>query len=160
MGTGKYCNESNGWCGDSAAHKRASWSKKYDKSDYEKWIGAYDQAEYVSDYIGEGWETAADAESSVAGIADVCVDGKRRCGPKFGGAFCTTGKYCNESNGWCGDSAAHKRASWSKKYDKSDYEKCIGAYDQAEYVPDYIGEGWETDVSVGDNEVNVETSLN
>ena len=50
----------------------------------------------------------------------------KRCGLKFGNAKCGGGgaapepawaKYCNEANGWCGKSDAHKNAQASTKYD-------------------------------------------
>ena len=40
-----------------------------------------------------------------------------RCGPKYKGQKCKLGKYCNESNGWCGTTDAHKNAQLSTRYD-------------------------------------------
>ena len=43
-----------------------------------------------------------------------------RCGPKFNNQFCSGNSYhiyCNEDNGWCGDTQAHRNAQASTKYD-------------------------------------------
>jgi len=44
-----------------------------------------------------------------------------RCGPIYGGASCATDAhpYCNESNGWCGSTDAHRDAQLSTAYDKA-----------------------------------------
>jgi len=44
--------------------------------------------------------------------------GSGRCGPKFGDKLCGKGgPYCNEANGWCGNTNAHKNAQPSTTYD-------------------------------------------
>jgi len=44
--------------------------------------------------------------------------GSGRCGPKFGHKLCGKGwPYCNEANGWCGNTNAHKNAQPSTTYD-------------------------------------------
>ena len=43
-----------------------------------------------------------------------------RCGPKFNNQFCSGAGYniyCNEVNGWCGNSEKHQHAQLSTKYD-------------------------------------------
>ena len=44
---------------------------------------------------------------------DSSLDDTGRCGPLFNEKKCTSGNYCNESNGWCGVTDAHKN---SRKY--------------------------------------------
>jgi len=52
----------------------------------------------------------------------VSMDG--RCGPKYQDAVCSTkyrswAVYCNEDNGWCGKTTAHRDAQVSDKFDES-----------------------------------------
>jgi len=49
-------------------------------------------------------------------IAEAIKD-EGRCGPKFNGKICTGGNFCNEANGWCGNTDAHRDAQDSTKYD-------------------------------------------
>jgi len=56
------------------------------------------------------------------GCPKISTDG--RCGPLFGDSVCSTeyrdyAKYCNEDNGWCGDTDSHANAQPSTKYDES-----------------------------------------
>merc|ERR1719499_949765 len=93
-----YCNEANGWCGNTNAHKNAQPSTKYDASS-----------------IPDKCSGASDCPKLSSG---------GRCGPKFGGAVCSTkdrswALYCNEANGWCGNTNAHKNAQPSTTYDAS-----------------------------------------
>ena len=48
---------------------------------------------------------------------DNSLDDKGRCGPLFNEKKCPPGNYCNEANGWCGVTDAHKNAQESTKYD-------------------------------------------
>ena len=48
---------------------------------------------------------------------DSSLDDTGRCGPLFNEKKCAPGNYCNESNGWCGVTDAHKNAQESTKYD-------------------------------------------
>ena len=45
------------------------------------------------------------------------IDTTGRCGPLFNEQKCQPGNYCNEKNGWCGTTDAHKNAQASTKYD-------------------------------------------
>ena len=45
------------------------------------------------------------------------IDTTGRCGPLFNEQKCSPGEYCNEKNGWCGTTDAHKNAQASTKYD-------------------------------------------
>jgi hypothetical protein len=45
-----------------------------------------------------------------------------RCGPLFGKQVCDSGYYCNEENGYCGDTDAHKNAQASTEYDGPSFE--------------------------------------
>jgi len=65
---------------------------------------------------------------SVGGDCPI-FNSKNRCGPLFENTLCN-GKngalYCNEANGWCGNSNAHKNAQASTKYDFSSMpQKCV-----------------------------------
>merc|ERR1712062_453198 len=66
---------------------------------------------------------------SIAVCPLLAVNG--RCGPKFEDRVCSTlyksyGLYCNEDNGWCGETPAHRDAQASTKYDESSIpEDCI-----------------------------------
>jgi hypothetical protein len=44
-----------------------------------------------------------------------------RCGEDYGGLLCaeSAGRFCNEANGYCGDTAAHRDAQTSTTYDSS-----------------------------------------
>jgi len=66
-----------------------------------------------------------------------------RCGPKFGNSICSgepDGQgnmllYCNEANGWCGDTNAHKNAQASVKYDFSSMPKNCGSTTTSASLP-------------------------
>merc|ERR1711865_1082801 len=49
---------------------------------------------------------------------------KGRCGPKFNAKMCTGGNFCNEANGWCGDTDAHRDAQESTMYDGAASKVC------------------------------------
>lgn len=74
------------------------------------------------DYYAKNWSHYSGSK---------CPTEPGRCGPKFFGAYCTGGelrpydKWCNEDNGWCGDTSAHKNAQSSTRYDGSEYKKCV-----------------------------------
>ena len=64
------------------------------------------------------WNTYA--PPSGKGSAHCCIDSEKlkgRCGPLFNEQKCPPGGYCNEANGWCGITDAHKNAQESTKYD-------------------------------------------
>ena len=86
---GKYCNEANGFCGATAAHRDAQDSSTYD---------------------------ANDAAVRVALTGDV-VPTPGRCGPLFHMNTCMNDYYCNEANGWCGTSDVYRDAQSSTAYD-------------------------------------------
>ena len=86
---GKYCNEGNGYCGPTAAHRDAQDSSTYD---------------------------ANDAAVRVA-LTGPRVPTPNRCGPLFHMNTCDHDKYCNEANGWCGESDVHRDAQISTAYD-------------------------------------------
>jgi hypothetical protein len=98
----EYCNEANGWCGTTSAHKNAQASTTYDY-----------------------------------------VPPSGRCGPLFGHSKCTGTysrsdgtapvlEYCNEANGWCGTTSAHKNAQASTKYDYAPPKLvAMAAYEEA-----------------------------
>merc|ERR1719272_1582879 len=79
---GNFCNEANGWCGDTDAHRDAQESTMYD-----------------------GASIKADTTMPVSGVGalnfKVDQDDKGRCGPKFNAKMCTGGNFCNEANVWC-----------------------------------------------------------
>ena len=57
------------------------------------------------------------------------IDGEGRCGPKFGDMYCTGNPayaiYCNEDNGWCGNTHDHENEQMSTRYDAATYKKCL-----------------------------------
>jgi hypothetical protein len=57
------------------------------------------------------------------------IDGDGRCGPLFDGMYCTDTTdftiYCNEINGWCGNTDEHKNAQPSTAYDAATYTQCL-----------------------------------
>ena len=58
--------------------------------------------------------TAFDASDAVTKYPVVSTPG--RCGPNFHNNFCESG-FCNEDNGWCGSTAAHRDAQSSTAFD-------------------------------------------
>lgn len=89
-----YCNEENGWCGQSAEHQKRS-SGKYDCGGAARQPSPPRPPPGVKPYV---W-------------------GVPYCGPLFEGGVCdcrAAGKpflFCNEKNGWCGMSQAHRDLS-------------------------------------------------
>jgi len=84
-----YCNEQNGWCGNTDAHRNAQASGKYD------WNGC--SCPPLSTQVGRCGPLA----------------GYSRCNKQYG----SDQLYCNEQNGWCGNTHAHRTAQASSKYD-------------------------------------------
>jgi len=76
----------NGWCGNSAAHKAAQTTTKY---------------EYKA-----GCECPGEIATDM------------KCGPENNDQICPKDyPYCNSRNGWCGNTAAHKAAQTTTKYE-------------------------------------------
>jgi len=76
-------------------------------------------------------------------VGQACNPG--RCGPKYSGCKCDlpTRRYCNENNGWCGNTDAHKNAQASEKYDFDGPEHdCMDGYEKK--VGDISGFGYVT----------------
>ena len=91
-----YCNEYNGWCGDTSEHKN---SQSTDAYNYKP--------------ISCNWECPPLNQD---------LDNPGRCGPRFGNVRCNPdlasyAMYCNESNGWCGITNGHRDAQASDKFD-------------------------------------------
>jgi hypothetical protein len=85
-----YCNEDNGWCGVTTAHRDAQISTAFD-------------------FIPGGGASACQAG---------------RCGPLYNNCMCSgtysgpnAVEYCNEDNGWCGVTSAHRDAQINDAYD-------------------------------------------
>jgi len=80
------------------------------------------------------WEEMESMYEKEIADSTVCPTANGRCGPKFNNAYCSNRReqtwdvYCNEANGWCGVTSAHKNAQKSTRFDGSEYEKCCKAF--------------------------------
>ena len=91
-----YCNEDSGWCGVTSKHENAQASDEYDFK-----------------------PELCNSECPPLNV-DTCNPG--RCGPLFGFVRCNADLvsyaiYCNEANGWCGNTKAHKNGQTSDEFD-------------------------------------------
>jgi len=83
--------------------------------------------------------TCAMARNECSGrCPNVSQDG--RCGPLYNHQTCSTyynsnALYCNENNGWCGNTEAHRDAQTSTKYDDS---QLVGACRPSTDMPDIV----------------------
>ena len=102
-----YCNEHNGWCGNTEAHKNAQASDIYDFKP--------ESCNWKCRRSGSGWTSTIRNSGS--------------CIPWFGYVRCNLAlapyvMYCNEANGWCKNTEAHKNAQASVTFDY-DPSQCI-----------------------------------
>ena len=98
-----YCNEYNGWCGITSEHKNSQSTDAYD---------------YKPKSCN--WQCPPLNQN---------LDNSGRCGPLFDSVRCNPNLeswaiYCNEGNGWCGNTDDHKNAQESDKFDYNP-SKCI-----------------------------------
>ena len=116
-----------GWCGNTDAHKNGG-------TDCTQWWNATPSA------------TADDTAGNNDATGTVATDTTGRCGPKFNEQKCQPGEYCNERNGWCGTTDAHKNAQASTKYDGESLEgRCGPKFNEQKCQPgEYCNErnGW------------------